>query len=78
MASGVGVPSILRLSNYVYKCHYLPNSNNIYKLSRIYKYDGTRRSDHLICLNLMHTQFILSFKMTKPYLLYETRPQGMK
>jgi hypothetical protein len=32
MASGVGAPSILRLSNYAYKCHYLPNSNNIYKL----------------------------------------------
>jgi hypothetical protein len=27
-----------------YRCHYLPNSNNIYKLSRNYKYDGTRGS----------------------------------
>ncbi len=78
MASGAGVPSILRLSNYAYKCHYLPNSNNIYKLSRNYKYDGTRRSNHLFCLNLIHTQFILSFRMTKPYLFYETRPQGIK
>jgi len=25
MASGAGAPSILHLSNYAYKCHYLPN-----------------------------------------------------
>jgi len=55
MASGAGVPSILRLANYAYKCHYLPNSNIIYKLSRNYKYDGTRHSNQLFCLNLIHT-----------------------
>jgi hypothetical protein len=37
MASGVGAPNILGLSNHAYKCHYLPNSNNIYKFSRNYK-----------------------------------------
>jgi hypothetical protein len=74
MESVAGAPSILHLSNYAYKCHYLPSSNNIYKLSRNYKYDGTRRYNHLFCLNLIHTQFILSFKMTKQYIFYETKP----
>jgi hypothetical protein len=47
MASEASVPSILCLSNYAYKCHYLPNSNNIYKFSHNYKYDGTRHSNDL-------------------------------
>jgi hypothetical protein len=40
MASGVGVLNILRLFNYAYKCQYLLNRNNIYKISRNYKYDA--------------------------------------
>jgi hypothetical protein len=68
MASGVGVPSILGLSNYAYKCHYLPNSNIIYKFNHNYKYHGTRRSNHLFCFNLVHTQFILLFRLTKTFL----------
>jgi hypothetical protein len=55
MASGASAPNILCLSNYAYKCQYLPNSNNIYKLNRNYKYDGTSHSNHLFCLNLIHT-----------------------
>jgi hypothetical protein len=78
MASGANVPSIFCLFNYAYKCHYLPNNNNIYKFSHNYKYDGTRRSNNIFCLNLIHTQFILLFRMTKPYFFYETRPHGVK
>ena len=39
---------------------------------------GIRRFNHPFRLNSIHTQLLLSFRMTKPYLFYGTRPQGMK
>ncbi len=53
-ASGIGVLDILHLSSYVYKCHYLQHSNNIYKLSRNYKYDGSK-------INIFYFLFALCF-----------------